>query len=152
MSQFEVVTDPLIGLAATIAALAHKGQKDKLGKPYIDHPHWVANDAQRQGLPVEAIAAAWLHDVLEDTTLTGARLLELGIPASVVEIVEALTHPKSESNLEYYARVKKNPLALQVKLCDIRHNTDPGRMKALPEETATRLRTKYAIAVEALTS
>ena len=53
--------------AKDIATKAHEGQVDKAGMPYIDHPRRVAERvAQVDGRP-EAIAVAWLHDVVEDT-------------------------------------------------------------------------------------
>lgn len=51
-----------------VAAKAHVGQFRKDGlTPYIVHPANVALAAARYGLPLEAQAAALLHDVLEDT-------------------------------------------------------------------------------------
>ncbi len=52
-------------LAQSIAAAAHKGQVDKAGKPYIEHPAHVAASVQGDA----AKAVAWLHDVVEDTRL-----------------------------------------------------------------------------------
>lgn len=46
-------------LAQSIAAAAHKGQVDKAGKPYIEHPAHVAASVQGDA----AKAVAWLHDV-----------------------------------------------------------------------------------------
>lgn len=57
-------------LAQSIAAAAHKGQVDKAGKPYIEHPAHVAASVQGDA----AKAVAWLHDVVEDTPLTFADL------------------------------------------------------------------------------
>ena len=62
--------------AAALAVRAHEGQKRKYtGFPYITHPARVAG---RVGiLPVvteEMVAAAYLHDVLEDTTITKAEI------------------------------------------------------------------------------
>ena len=47
-----------------LATIAHRGQVDKAGKPYIDHPRRVAG--RLAGGPRYTLAAAWLHDVLED--------------------------------------------------------------------------------------
>ncbi|MGZ2224894.1 hypothetical protein [Glutamicibacter nicotianae] len=56
----------LVELAKAIAVRAHEGQVDKLGAAYIGHPARVAGHARAFGGSPEAIAAAWLHDVIED--------------------------------------------------------------------------------------
>ena len=52
--------------ALEIATLAHKGQKDLAGIDYIEHPKKVASFLNSN----EEKAVAYLHDVLEDTSLT----------------------------------------------------------------------------------
>lgn len=68
----------LINKAARFAALAHAGQYRKYSgaeTPYITHPLRVAGRVSLQeGATDEMIAAAWLHDVLEDTEVTEAEL------------------------------------------------------------------------------
>jgi hypothetical protein len=59
--------------AERFAVAAHEGQTDKAGRPYIEHPRRVA---RRLDTP-EALAAAFLHDVLEDTEHTAADLAAL---------------------------------------------------------------------------
>jgi (p)ppGpp synthase/HD superfamily hydrolase len=51
----------------------------------------------------------------------------------------------------YYAQIRTNPGAVQVKLADIGDNLQPWRLSYLPEATQTRLRAKYAKAIELLT-
>lgn len=59
--------DKLIAVARTLAAEAHEGQKRKYsGEPYIVHPRRVADKIQAHGFRPEMVAAAWLHDVVED--------------------------------------------------------------------------------------
>jgi hypothetical protein len=94
--------------------------------------------------------AAWLHDVIEDAGVTGDALISLGVPAMVVAIVEYLTHPKGESNADYWARIKTSPTALLVKICDVHDNLDPSRLCYLDQPTQDRLRRKYATALLAL--
>ena len=60
-------------LAQSIALAAHKGQVDKAGKPYIEHPAHVASVVQGDA----AKAVAWLHDVVEDTEVTAQELEEM---------------------------------------------------------------------------
>lgn len=58
--------------AAALAVRAHEGQKRKYtGQPYVTHPARVAGRvALIPGVTEEMVAAAYLHDVLEDTTTT----------------------------------------------------------------------------------
>lgn len=136
--------------ALTVAVVAHRGQVDKAGKPYSNHPRRVAERLGDEADP-EALAVAWLHDVVEDTTWTLDLLTAIGwFPPSVVEAVDAITHRPKEQRASYYRRVKANPLALIVKLADIADNSDPERLAMLDDATADRLRAKYATALDAL--
>ncbi|GAA5225615.1 HD domain-containing protein [Paeniglutamicibacter antarcticus] len=134
----------IVQLAEDIAREAHKGQLDKAGVEYIAHPERVAEGVRTHGGGDEAVAAAWLHDVLEDCPATEAGLREQGIPDSVIETVLAVTKLKNEPVEAYCARVVANPTALRVKQADLNDNTDPARTALLPEEMRTRLSVKYA--------
>jgi len=66
---------PLGGLeviydAYQVASLAHEGVKRKTGEPYIEHPIAVATLLAELALDSEGVAAALLHDTVEDTPLT----------------------------------------------------------------------------------
>ena len=69
--------DELVGRAEALARSAHAGQVDKAGAPYAQHPERVA--AAVTGDP-QAQAAAWLHDVVEDTSTSLADLRAAGQP------------------------------------------------------------------------
>ncbi len=56
--------------AVTFAARAHNGQVRKSGEPYVIHPIAAATTIARMGLDRDAVIAAILHDVPEDTTVT----------------------------------------------------------------------------------
>ena len=138
--------------ARQLATRAHRGQTDKAGADYIDHPRRVASGALAHADPAwqaETVAAAWLHDVLEDTPVTRDELARR-FPAEVVEAVEALTRHDGEPVDDYYARVRANPIARAVKHADLDDNTDPQRMRLLDLPTQQRLRQKYARARQAL--
>ena len=49
--------------------------------------------------------------------------------------------------LQYYERVRTNPIALTVKLADINDNSDPERLSRLDQPTRERLEAKYAWAI-----
>lgn len=136
----------LVVLAKTIATVAHEDQVDKNGAPYILHPEAVASFVETD----DEKATAWLHDVLEDTPMTAEHLLELGFPRRIVDAVVLLTRTDDVPNEDYYAGIKKNPLAREVKRADIKHNTLPERLEKLPRETQKRLERKYKKASRAL--
>lgn len=111
----------LIETAKRIAQRAHSGQFRRDGStPYISHPAAVAQRLASESQ--EVIAAAWLHDVLEDTTETTTTLLEAGIPIEVVSAVEALTKSKGVPYRHYLEGVKKDPIARKVKIADMISN------------------------------
>ncbi len=63
----------LVERAATLARLAHAGQRYN-GSPYTDHLEAVAGTLREHGVDdPELIAAAWLHDVVEDTPVDRRR-------------------------------------------------------------------------------
>ncbi|HVT78368.1 MAG TPA: HD domain-containing protein [Acidimicrobiales bacterium] len=136
----------IVAIADAIAEAAHAGVPDKGGRPYIEHPRAVAALVEGD----DARAAALLHDVIEDTDLTEADLLAAGIPVHVVTAVAALTRREGQADVDYYATVAANELALRVKRADIANNTDPVRTARLDPATRDRLARKYAKATKLL--
>lgn len=59
-----------------IARTAHATQTDKAGRPYTEHLAAVAEGVRTRGGDEEQIAAAWLHDAVEDDALTAQWLAE----------------------------------------------------------------------------
>src|SRR5215217_4713201 len=118
-----------VELAEMIARFAHRGQTDKVGKPYIEHPERLAAAA---GNIWQVEAAAWLHDVVEDTQFTLDDLRSLGVAEDVVVAVGFLTHTKSTPREEYIEAVKTNAIALHVKKLDNADNSSPYRVQLLP--------------------
>ncbi len=81
----------LIRKAFDLAVKAHSGQRRKSGEPYIYHPIAVASIVANEiGLGANSIAAALLHDVVEDTDYTFADLEEL-FGETITKIVNGLT-------------------------------------------------------------
>jgi len=78
---------------------------------------------------IEAKTVAVLHDVVEDTHVS-LETLSFLFPDLIVRAVDAISKREGELNRAYWERVKANPLALEVKLADIAHNTSPGRVAA----------------------
>ena len=81
----------LIRKAFDVAVDAHKDQRRKSGEAYIFHPIAVAKIvASEIGLGATSIAAAWLHDIVEDTPITVHDIEKLFNP-KVAQLVEGLT-------------------------------------------------------------
>ncbi|GAC57894.1 hypothetical protein GOHSU_27_00300 [Gordonia hirsuta DSM 44140 = NBRC 16056] len=140
--------DRLVALALAVAAREHAGQTDKAGRPYLTHLLRVAHRV-RPARP-QTVAAALLHDVIEDCPVTAAQLLAEGIPARVVDGVLLLTRRDEVPADAYYAAIAGDEVALAVKTADIADNTDPRRVAELDRSSAERLRVKYAAARVAL--
>ena len=125
---------------------AHRGQLDKAGRPYIEHPAHVSANIEGDA----AKAVTWLHDVVEDTPLTPSDLKAEGMTDEVVEAVRLLTRDKTVPYLEYVKRIKENPIARAVKLADLQHNSDLSRLPEVTEADLQRRR-KYELAIQMLT-
>lgn len=149
MVDIERALEPLVARAVAIAA--HADQTDKAGEPYWTHPARVAGAVERQGGSVHAVAAAWLHDVVEDTPLTFEDLRVIGFDNTTVGLVDALTRREDESHEEAVKRAAtRGPGARLVKRCDVQDNMDPNRLALLDVETQRRLFKKYSNALAIL--
>ncbi|CAL9438535.1 phosphohydrolase [Streptomyces sp. DH-12] len=126
------------------ARAAHAGQTDKAGRPYAGHLQAVAEGVRRRGGDDEQVAAAWLHDAVEDDRLSHAWLEEAALTRRTKDIVRAVTKRSGEPPEDYAARVLATPGALLVKEADLAHNADPARLAVLDDATRTRLTAKYA--------
>lgn len=125
------------------ARTAHAGQTDKAGRPYAEHLRAVAEGVRQRGGDDEQIAAAWLHDAVEDDALTERWLDEAPLSRRTKDIVLALTKRPGEPPEAYAARILATPGARLVKEADLAHNADPARLAVLDEATRTRLTEKY---------
>jgi (p)ppGpp synthase/HD superfamily hydrolase len=137
--------------AIEIAAMAHREQADKAGNPYIAHPLRVALGFIRSGDEDRAIIAV-LHDVIEDSSVTGDGLRSEGFSSAIVEAVEALSRIEGESYNAFIDRAATNPLAAPVKVADLLDNMDAVRLGKLPPEQAAKLAAKYEAALQRMGS
>lgn len=72
-----------------------------------------------------AIAAAWLHDVFEDTTTTYTELVDnfgVDVASAVWGVTDRKGNTRYERHLNTYCYTRKNPISVFVKLCDRWHN------------------------------
>jgi (p)ppGpp synthase/HD superfamily hydrolase len=138
--------------AIEIAAIAHEGQRDGAGIPYIQHPLAVLRSVAAV-LPEDTNAqvAAVLHDVLEDTGWREYNLLKNGVNPRAVELVKAVTRVKGETYDQFIDRVATSgSAAIVIKLCDLQHNL--SRMDGLPLSRKQELEPKYLAAQDTLTN
>jgi len=123
---------PLLRRAWEVGAAAHIGQTRKSGEPYITHPVAVAQVLAEQGLDVETLIAAILHDTIEDTPLTQAEITaEFG--ESVAELVDGVTkldklhfRDRQEAAAESFRKMllamSRDLRVIMIKLADRLHN------------------------------
>ena len=111
----------MVAKARAWAVKAHAGQKDKAGKDYFKaHVTVVAEGVK--GDPI-AEAVAFLHDTVEDTSVT-IEDIRTGFPKEVADTVSTLTHSKGISYAEYLWYIQQNSIAVKVKLSDLRSNVN----------------------------
>jgi len=114
------------------AYIAHDGIKRASGEPYITHPVAVAEILADMQLDYEAITAALLHDVLEDTDTTYQELSDAFNP-SVAELVEGVTkldkvnftdrkQAQAENIRKMLIAMSKDFRVMLIKLADRVHN------------------------------
>jgi len=121
-----------VRVAIEFSRAAHQGQMRQSGDPYISHPIAVANILAPLRIDVQAIIAALLHDVVEDTEVTTEQVAEkFGKP--VAELVEGLskldrikfeTHEdaQAENFRKMLLAMARDVRVILIKLADRLHN------------------------------
>lgn len=120
-----------IDRAIMIASIAHAGQKDKAGKPYIFHPLRVMlTVASDKNATDEQKIVAVLHDVIEDTYVQEHHLRENGFSEEIINAIKSVTKiNKDESRMDAAKRAKQNAIGRVVKLADLKDNMDLSRIE-----------------------
>ena len=132
--------------AIEIATEAHKGQFDKSGKDYIGHPLRV----MEMGKTEEEKIVGVLHDVVEDSDWTFERLAAEGFSEVIIAALRCITKTSENENYDdFIERVKKNPIAVAVKINDLTDNMDIRRLPYLSDKDIKRLK-KYLKAYKKL--
>lgn len=132
--------------AIEIATEAHKGQFDKSGKDYIGHPLRV----MEMGKNEEERIVGVLHDVIEDTPWSFEMLEAEGFSSEIIAALKCVTKISENENYDdFIERVKKNPLAVAVKINDLTDNMDIRRLPYLSDKDVKRLK-KYLKAYKKL--
>ncbi|GAB1408810.1 bifunctional (p)ppGpp synthetase/guanosine-3',5'-bis(diphosphate) 3'-pyrophosphohydrolase [Thermomonas brevis] len=118
--------------AWVVGAAAHAGQTRKSGEPYITHPVAVAQVLAAQGLDVETLVAAILHDTIEDTPL-GRGDIAAQFGETVADLVDGVTKldklqfaDRQEANAESFRKMllamSRDLRVILIKLADRLHN------------------------------
>ena len=133
--------------AIEIAHEAHSGQLDRAGTEYIGHPMRV----MEAGKTLEEKIVGVLHDVVEDSAEWSFERLETeGFAPEIIEALRCVTKLSAEEPYDrFIARVKKNRLAVAVKLNDLTDNMDIRRLPYLSDKDVKRLK-KYLKAYKQL--
>ena len=121
--------------AIELAVVAHAGQEDLPGEPYVTHPMRVMLSLADAG-DDELRMVGILHDAVERGTLTFKQLKKEGFSRDVIRGIELMTHDDDASYADYIVALKAHPLARRVKLADLADNADlrhvdmrPGKFK-----------------------
>ncbi len=140
--QLEQIVD-----AYEFGALAHKGQTRKTGEAYITHPVAVAQELAEMHLDAQAITAAILHDVVEDTSATLEDINEKfgNEVALLVDGVSKLDqiqfHSRAEAQAESFRKMMlamiEDIRVILVKLADRLHNMQT--LGAMPADKIKRI-------------
>ena len=154
IERFSEAERELLGRALKFATAAHKGQKRKSGQPYITHPVAVTNYCISMGYDAETVAAALLHDTVEDTKVT-LDDIEAEFGAPIKNLVDGVTklgqvgyvtgegvsehrHAASVENIRKLLLAMSRDLrVVMVKLADRRHNLQT--LKFLKPEDQRRI-------------
>ena len=145
--------------AEKLARIVHHNQVDKRGVPYMDHVTDIAYRVQELGHVFQIVAI--LHDTIEDTKPKKSRkrlrkTIRDEFGDIIYDAVVAISkRPDEDYFKDYLVRVADNPIALQVKLADIRANLSNAWIfeDEYTEDggwLSVRLRDKYKLALTTL--
>ena len=125
----------LIQRAFSVAEKYHEGQKRKSGDPYITHPVAVATILAEMGMTGSTLAAALLHDTVEDTPYTlgelerefGSEIMLLVDGVTKLDKVEFGVDAQAETVRKMVVAMAKDIRVLVIKLADRLHNARTWR-------------------------
>jgi len=134
----------IIERAYATAEIAHRGQKRRSGEPYITHPVAVAQILADLGIGPKTLAAALLHDTVEDTEYS-LDLLRRDFGDEIAMLVDGVTKldklkygdsAQAETVRKMVVAMSKDIRVLVIKLADRLHNARTWGF--VPAESATR--------------
>lgn len=129
----------LVEESVRLATMAHVGQVDKTGQPYILHVLRVG----AAGRDWKTQVVGFLHDVLEDTSMSESTLRRV-FGDEIMIALDSVTRAPGEVYSAYVARANRNEIGRAVKIADLRDNL--GRLSRLvPNEETLRGRYQSAL-------
>jgi (p)ppGpp synthase/HD superfamily hydrolase len=129
-------TEEMVIQARELSKLIHQEQTDQEGNPHYEYLNALAEDCYFD----EMKAVAYLQDAVEhqpDRISAGDIRRQFG--DEIGDAVDAITRRPRESSEDYYVRLKQNPLALGVKMKDLRRRI-ADLEKTDADENVTRAR------------
>ena len=129
-------TEEMVIQARELSKLIHQEQTDQEGNPHYEYLNALAGDCYFD----EMKAVAYLQDAVEhqpDRISIGDIRRQFG--DEIGDAVDAITRRPRESSEDYYVRLKQNPLALGVKMKDLRRRI-ADLEKTNADENVTRAR------------
>ena len=127
--------------AYDMALIAHEGQVDKAGNPYMEHVISVASKMTS----TEATCVALLHDVLEDSGIFTLEQIYDAFGSDVGYAVNLLTRRKGEKYWSYIKNLATDDLARTVKIADLKDNCRLERFKnnTIPDDVVSLIKDRY---------
>ncbi|ANO52822.1 RelA/SpoT family protein [Woeseia oceani] len=137
----------LVVKAYRFGAAAHEGQRRRSGEDYISHPVAVASILADMHMDAQAIAAAILHDVVEDTE-TGIADLEKEFDSEIATLVDGVSkldqmpfNSRAEAQAESFRKMMlamiEDIRVILVKLADRLHNM--RTLDSMPRDKQARI-------------
>ncbi len=136
MRNVKLSTEEMVIQARELSKLIHQEQTDQEGNPHYEYLNALAEDCYFD----EMKAVAYLQDAVEhqpDRISAGDIRRQFG--DEIGDAVDAITRRPRESSEDYYVRLKQNPLALGVKMKDLRRRI-ADLEKTDADENVTRAR------------
>jgi GTP pyrophosphokinase len=140
----------LIDRALRFSASAHRGQKRMSGEEFVSHSIAVATILIGQFLDSTSIAAALLHDVVEDADVRGEEIARefgpevAGLVDGLTKIAHLTFRSTAEEQVENYRKlllsIAKDARVIIIKLADRLHNM--RTLEHLPAEKRARIATE----------
>lgn len=132
--------------ADEFASVAHQGQTDEIGRSYVEHLRRIALRAANMSpvhLRDRTTVVALLHETVQYTRTTLEDLRAAGFSAGAVDSVRLLTKTANQHEEDYFAGIRRDPVARIVKTSDLIDKTDPDRLVRLDDSSRAQLREDY---------
>jgi guanosine-3',5'-bis(diphosphate) 3'-pyrophosphohydrolase len=143
--------DTLVRRAYAFAEAAHRGQRRKDNRAFIAHPVRVARLLAARGYDEEVVAAALLHDVVEDTAVTLGEVRER-FGARVAQLVACVTEdpglPTGERKRAYREGLRRSPDAARA-ICAADKVCNASDLREAASDSAEEVLARFAGGLEA---